>query len=243
MKKIDLAIIIPTLNEEKYIGKLLDSLANQTVYPKEVVIVDASSSDKTLEEVEKRRKKLAQIRFYQVSKSTISCQRNFGVRQTTASHLLFLDADTLLVAREILADYLREVEKKKPGLAISSIAPLSNYWKDRLYFKGVNLLYRLAQPVWPMAQGVNLYIKREVFQLLGGFDEQVAVGEDFELVQRAVKKRYKFAILKHPLIHTSTRRLEKEGRRRFVLKMIRAGFKVAKGGHRANDIEYEFGRF
>ena len=47
---VDLAIIIPTLNEEHFIGRLLDSLIKQTVRPKELVVVDAFSKDKTIEE-------------------------------------------------------------------------------------------------------------------------------------------------------------------------------------------------
>lgn len=42
-----LSIIIPTLNEEKYIGKLLDCLANQTYKGFEVIVVDGKSGDKS----------------------------------------------------------------------------------------------------------------------------------------------------------------------------------------------------
>ncbi len=55
---IDLAIIIPTLNEEHFIGRLLDSIISQSVMPKELVIVDAYSKDKTIAEIKKRQKKL-----------------------------------------------------------------------------------------------------------------------------------------------------------------------------------------
>ena len=46
---IDLAIIIPTLNEEHFIGYLLDSIIRQNIQPKEIVIVDAYSKDTTLD--------------------------------------------------------------------------------------------------------------------------------------------------------------------------------------------------
>jgi len=45
----ELSIIVPTLNEEKYIGKLLDSLNSQTYKDFEIIIVDGGSSDKTVQ--------------------------------------------------------------------------------------------------------------------------------------------------------------------------------------------------
>ena len=91
---LDLAIVIPTLNEEKYIGGLLESIARQSVQPSEVVIVDAFSKDKTEEEVKKWAKKIPQLKFYQIPKDTISKQRNYGVKKTKASRILFLDEPT-----------------------------------------------------------------------------------------------------------------------------------------------------
>src|SRR3989304_7470559 len=90
---IDLAIIIPTLNEEHFIGRLLDSIIKQSVAPKEIVVVDAYSKDKTVEEIKERQKKFPDLHYFKVSKSTISRQRNLGVKHTTCPHLLFLDAD------------------------------------------------------------------------------------------------------------------------------------------------------
>ena len=46
-----LSIIIPTLNEEKYIGKLLECLVNQTYTDFEVIVVDGGSKDKTINKV------------------------------------------------------------------------------------------------------------------------------------------------------------------------------------------------
>src|SRR6478609_8211708 len=103
MKVIDVAIIIPTLNEQDYIGVLLDSLAMQTVKPKEIVIVDASSKDHTASEVKKRMPLFPSLQFFVVPKKTIAWQRNVGVSQTSAPHILFLDADMKLWKKDTLA--------------------------------------------------------------------------------------------------------------------------------------------
>lgn len=244
MKTIDLAIITPTLNEEHFIGILLDSIARQGLQPKEVVVVDAFSDDKTKIEVKKRQKKLPQLQFYQIPKSSISRQRNFGAQKTSASHLLFLDADMELKDRDTLAKYLAEVEKKDPDVALAVNKPLSCYWKDQLYFWGMDLIFRLSRPIWPIVTAMNLYVKRATFEKVGGFAEGVKVGEDVELVQRIKKRGGKYVILSKVKVYTSVRRQEKEGRRKFVLKLMKILLQVGRGKKMGEiDIEYEFGRF
>ncbi|HSX05887.1 MAG TPA: glycosyltransferase family A protein [Candidatus Saccharimonadales bacterium] len=44
-----ISIIIPAYNEERYLGRCLDSIAAQTVKPYEVIVVDNNSTDKTVE--------------------------------------------------------------------------------------------------------------------------------------------------------------------------------------------------
>lgn len=243
MKFIDLTVVIPTLNEEHYIGKLLDSIASQTVLPKEIVVVDAFSKDKTIEQIKKRQKVLPQLKYYQIPKFTISRQRNLGVKKTSSPHILFLDADGELLDKRTLEVYFKEVKDKNPDMAAAFNYPSSNYWKDKYYFKAMNLLFRLSKPIWPIALGMNLYIKRSFFKRVNGFDEKVRIGEDMELVQRVIKKRGLFLYLSKPKIYTSVRRLETEGRRRFILKMIKSFMHVRRRGFRENPTDYQFGYF
>ena len=240
---IDLAIVIPTLNEEKYIGGLLESIARQTTVPKEVAVVDAFSTDKTQDEVKKWQKKLPQLKFYQIPKDTISRQRNYGVKKTKSSKILFLDADTALIDDDTLERYMEEVEEKGAAVAVACNYPLSRHWKDKAYFEAANLTTKVGKFVWPMAVGINLYCERQVFEKLGGFDEKIRVGEDIEMVQRFARKGFLYEVLIKPKIHTSVRRLRKEGRIRFVLMMINSFINHHIYGFHKNPIDkkYEFG--
>lgn len=240
---IDLAIVIPTLNEEKYIGGLLESIARQSIQPQEIAVVDAFSKDRTEDEVKKWQKKLPQLKFYQIPKDTISRQRNLGAKKTKSSEILFLDADTALIDDDTLEKYIEEVEKKGATLAVACNYPLSKHWKDKAYFEAANLTTRVGKFVWPMAVGINLYCKRDVFEKLGGFDEKIKVGEDIEMVQRFAKKGVRYEVLEEPKIHTSVRRLRKEGRIRFVLMMINSFINHNIHGFHKNPIakKYEFG--
>lgn len=238
-----MAIIIPTLNEEHFVGYLLDSIRSQSVEPQEIVVVDAYSQDKTSEQVKMRQKLLPQLKFFQIPKSTVSRQRNFGVEQIIAKHLLFLDADTELRGHNILKRYFEQIKKRGPDLAIVTTGPTTDYWKDKVFFTAMDLLFKTLKPIWPMATGVNMYVKRKAFERVGGFDESIAVGEDFELVYRLVKAGGKFSIISDPKIHTSPRRIEKEGRINFILKNVRAFLHIIRKGYRNNPMEYEFGHF
>ena len=138
-KVIDLAIVIPTLNEEKYIGSLLDSILSQSVQPAEIAVIDEYSKDKTEGEVKKRKQQLPQLKFYRIAQYSISRQRNFGAKKTISPHILFLDADTVLVDEDTLEKYFEEVTEKKPGLALAQNYPLSKNWKDIVLFQAANL--------------------------------------------------------------------------------------------------------
>ena len=240
---VNLAIVIPTLNEEHFVGGLLDSISLQSVSPKEIVVADACSDDKTVTEVSKRSKKLPQLKVYQIPKSTISRQRNFAALKTKSKHILFLDADMELKGRDILKKYLVEVKMKKADIAASTNLPLTNYWKDKLFFSAMDILYRTIKPIWPMANGMNLYIKRSIFNKSGGFDEDLVIGEDQELVQRIVREGGRFAFLNKTKLHTSARRYAKEGRRKFVIKMLKSFLYIVRFGYRNNPVDYEFGEF
>lgn len=244
---IDLAIIIPTLNEELYIGKLLDSIISQTVKPREIVIVDAYSKDKTIQEIKKRQSKLSQLKYFQIKRSTVSRQRNLGTKKTSSSHLLFLDADMEFTKKDALEKYFKEVSHKKPDVACAENLPDSNFWKDLIYFKLEDLLLKLSKILWPLLWPVitarNLYTRRNIFDKVGGFDEGIAVAEDQDLVQRILKSGGKLIFLKTVSLATSTRRVSKEGRRKYALRRLFFGIKIFLYGYKKAGIEYEFGEF
>lgn len=244
-KIINLAIVIPTLNEEKFIGILLDSIKKQTVWPKEIIVVDGSSTDKTILEIKKRQKDLPQLKFFQIPKYTISRQRNYGVSKSKSEHILFLDADVKLISPKTLEDYWKTIQKTKLDAIMAPNFPLSNSIRDYLLYKVTHGVMALSSntKIWPMAVGTNLYFNRKIFSKVGGFDEEVRVAEDFELVQRVVKNGGRYKVVRHPKIHSSVRRLRKEGRLRFFWKLGVSGYYIKKYGFRKNPIHYEFGKY
>lgn len=243
MKIIDLAVVIPTLNEELFIGGLLDSLALQSIQPREIVIVDATSKDTTKAQVLARKKLFSSLSFYSIPKKTISQQRNVGVTKTTAKHLLFLDADMILPKKDSLAKVWSHIQKKRPDVATCYVMPLSDEKTDKFLYGTGNIISTVMKPIKSLGTTMNLYVKRSVFLSLGGFDEHVRVGEDFEFLSRAAKADFSFHVFMRPILYTSVRRLEYEGRIKFILKLARSIFYVKRYGHAKNPIPYTFGHF
>lgn len=91
------AVIIPTLNEEKFIARCLDSVIAQS-FPfadMDVMVVDGGSSDRTNEIVDEYCKKYTNIRFIPNPGKIQSVAFNIGVKHSDAPYIVRLDAHAL----------------------------------------------------------------------------------------------------------------------------------------------------
>lgn len=242
MDILPLSIVIPTLNEESYIGKLLDSIAAQKRGVKEVIVVDAHSTDQTIQEIKKRSAKLTNLRYYQIPRYTVARQRNFGVKKTTSDHIFFLDADVFLQRSDLLDKYWKKIVYKKPDIATARNSASTEKEIDKAIYYFAHYFMKLSRLVWPIAVAINMYVNKTKFMQVGGFDEEIRVGEDTELIQRMIKKGYKYSIFDNIKISSSVRRLNKEGRVKYGLKLLLSAFYAQKYGFRRNPIKYEFGK-
>ena len=95
---ITVSVVVPTHNVGRFISRALESILNQSTPPEEIIVVDAESTDDTLERV--RHLKDA-VRLIQQPKAGISAGRNEGIRSARYDWIAFLDGDD-----EWLPDYL-----------------------------------------------------------------------------------------------------------------------------------------
>lgn len=111
MRSPFLSIIIPTLNEELFIPKLLGDFQKQTKRNFEICVVDSASKDKT-RELSLQFKKNLPLFFFENKKKNVSIQRNFGAKKARGKYLVFLDADTR-VEPTFARKLEREIKKRK----------------------------------------------------------------------------------------------------------------------------------
>jgi glycosyltransferase involved in cell wall biosynthesis len=232
-----LSIITPTLNEEKYIGLLLESIKKQEFSDYEIIISDAGSTDKTLEIAKKYNCKI-------IPGGLPAKGRNEGAKIAKGDVLFFLDADTVLPDGS-LQKALDEFNNRKLDLASFCLVPLpqnkfSKFLMDVFYNQPIVLL----QSVLPHA-AMGILFKKELFKKTGGFDEDIKLAEDHYLARQAQKLfSAKFGIIKSTEIFVSDRRFKTDGWVSVGIKYLLCELHLIFIGPVKSDIfKYKFGHY
>ena len=87
------SVIVPCLNMKKYIEDCLKSIINQTLRELEILVVDAGSSDGTLEILDQLIQTDERIHLIRSMKKSYGYQVNLGIRQATGQYIAIVDAD------------------------------------------------------------------------------------------------------------------------------------------------------
>ncbi len=240
MDDLFFSIIIPTLNEEKNLPVLLKSIGNQPDKDFEVIIADSGSTDGTKSEASKFADKIPYLRFAEHRVKNVGAARNYGASLAKGQYLIFLDADV-----EIGENFLTGIKEK---INLNHLDTLTVWNRSKNNFIGklilglLNLSMTVFQKIKPAANGPCMIVKKELFNKIGGFDETITFGEDFDLIQRLHKKGAKFAVFQKPTLYVSTRRFEKEGLFLSLQKSIKALlYQLVFGPIRKPIFKYEMG--
>lgn len=238
-----LSVVIPTLNEEKYVGNLLNCLANQDFKDFEVLVVDADSKDKTEEEVLKFKDKL-NICFIKSPKRGVAFQRNYGAKKAKNEFIVFFDADLKMESR-FLSKLVKVLKKRNPSMVTSYFKPQSNKLIHYILMGFYNTYTELAQLFDPIATGAFICVNKKHFLEVGGFSEEVLIYEDSYLARVMHKKGYKYTLLRFPAPEFSMRRIEKMGLKQYLKESRKAVIAYLEEGKvsKNKDIDYKFGEF
>jgi len=197
-----LSIIIPTLNEEKHLTALLESIKGQDFDNHEIIVADAGSKDKTKQVARKFGCKI-------VKGGSPAKGKNEGAKIAKGSLLLFLDADVILKDNSFLK-ILKEFKKKRLKLATFFLMPDSKKKSSKFLFTFFyNIPIFLLEKILPHA-AMGILINKKLFKKLGGFDEKITLAEDHDLARRG-DRLGKYGIIKSSNIYVSDRRFQKEG--------------------------------
>ena len=173
------SIIIPAKNEEKNIGRCVDSI--QCVKWKrtelEIIVVDNGSSDRT---VDIARGKGAQV--FARPGVTVSALRNYGASQSKGRVLVFLDADCV-VPENWLEEASRYLERRDvvcfgnpPGIQSNA------NWMQRAWYQVRRKEILTGDAEW--LESMNMFVRRESFEAVRGFGEDLVTCEDYDLSLR-----------------------------------------------------------
>jgi len=232
-----LSIVIPTLNEEKYLPKLLDNIKNQPHVEHEVIVSDGNSKDKTISIA-----KGFGCTIIIDNKKSPARQRNNGANIAKGDTILFLDADTELTNNFLLNSY-NEFKDRKLNSAGFYLIFNSRFFIYRLFEFFYASVCFLGQYFFPASVGVGIIVKKQDHQKIKGFDESIFIGEDYDYIKR-LSKIGRYRMIRSTKLYFSVRRLEKEG----VLKVLWKWFKgsihfIIKGPIRKKIVDYKFGEY
>src|SRR4030042_3711385 len=185
-----LSVIIPTLNEEKYLPTLLESIKRQNFSDYEIIIADAGSQDKTIEIAKNYGCRI-------VSGGLPAKGRNEGAKIANGELLFFIDADSTLPPN-FFSELIKEFKKRRLDLASFRVYPSGNIIDKVLYFI-YNFFAWATQRFLPYATQTIL-AKREIHQKINGFDEEITIGEDHVYAQAGSRKGKFGFLLKAPQI-------------------------------------------
>jgi len=204
---VRISIVLPAFNEEKLIGTSLQAVHaaraafNIVGWESVVIVCDNNSTDRTAEIA---RAAGATVIFEPVNQ--IARARNTGARAAAGDWLIFVDADSQ-PSSELFAD-VAEVIRGGQHLAGGSTMRLENApWWAAPFVHAWTTLSRWQH--W--AAGSFIFVSREAFQAVGGFDQALYASEEIDLSQRlnrlAQSRQLRSMIIlhRHPLL-TSARK-------------------------------------
>lgn len=223
------SIVIPCRNEEKFIGKTLESISGQTAVNETtpIFIADANSTDNTLLIIKSFQQKL---NIQLVEGGYPPTGRNNGAKKVTTKYIVFLDADVELGEKNSLEKILSNAEQNNLDLLSMHIKVTNANWIDTAFWKihGTVAKYKIFGA---FSTGMFIFIKREAFLRIGPFNENMHLGDDWELTRKVSRRKFKMA---DTFILISNRRFKKYGylKTLYSYLMVAASKKFRNSDHR-----------
>lgn len=196
------AVVIPTLNEERFIARCLESVIAQTfpLSEMDVMVIDGRSRDRTREIVSGYHKQYSNIRLLDNPGKIQSIAFNIGVANSTAPYIVRLDAHAEYNEEyiELCIKHLSENEQIGDVGGIWDILPQSaniiseaNAILNRSRFGIGGASYRVGTEAGYVDTVPFGAFPRSVVNEIGGMREDMPRAEDNEYVSRIRKAGYK----------------------------------------------------
>jgi len=177
---LSFSVIIPAYNCEAFIGEAIESAISQEGVNIEIIVVDDGSSDDTVAVAKRFGKHITIIRQ---PNSGPAVARNHGAKVSSGNILAFLDADDLWLPTKLKC----QSRKLKDGYPM--------VYTDRFNIGDLGDLPEVQTDVFPMPEGKifadllmgnvittsSVVIRKDIFQVLGGFRNEYIHCEDWDL--------------------------------------------------------------
>lgn len=182
------SVIIPTKNSSRTLDKCLKSIQDQTYPNIEIILVDNNSTDNTKEIARKFTDKV-----YNKGPER-SSQRNYGAKKAKGEYLLIHDSDIYFHPNSVQECVDLALDKQADAVILPEKSIGEGYWTkvkafERSFYEGNDLIEAVR------------FFNKEVYNELGGYDEDLTGPEDWDLTIRFRKNNYKIMRTKNHLLH------------------------------------------
>ena len=211
---MDLTIVVPCKNEEKYIGSLLHSLKNQNgIKDVNIIIADAGSKDKTISIINEF---INDLKIKVIKGGLPAIARNKGLNKSKTKWTLFIDADISFNNKNLIKNSIKKSESD--DLDILGCKLNSKDLKTKIIYKLNNLLVKLSFLDKPFIVGSFCLVKTDIANKLGGFPTDALHCEDYLFSKKFNRKK---AGVINSSVYTDNRRFEKMGYTNMILYVLK----------------------
>lgn len=231
MKNATISIIIPVFNAERYLAEAIESVLMQSVKPLEIIVVNDGSTDKS-EKVANTFKN--DICYLLQENKGASAARNLGISLAKGSLLAFLDADDVWTAHKL--ELQLKALKKNPELDMV-FGNVEQFVSPELDAENGNRL-RSELKIMPGYYVGTMLIKRESFQQVGLFKEDLQLAEFIDWFSRAEDMKLHYKVLPEVVtkrrIHTTNQGLYKRQHMKDYVSVLKAALDRRRAANKTN---------
>jgi glycosyltransferase involved in cell wall biosynthesis len=182
-----ITIVIPSKNEEGYIGHLLDELRLQDVGRTKIIIADCST-DRTREVIKANS---GGLNLEVIEGGPVSVAKNRAARWAYTPYLLFIDADVRFFEPGVIQAAFTAAEAGNLDLVGLNARCYDGDLRAQIGFALFNFINNLLKYRAPFAVGAFFLTRRDRFWELGGFAERLSTSEDYFLSRKYSSKKFK----------------------------------------------------
>lgn len=190
MKKKKVSVIVPLYNSSLYFADAINSIINQTYKNIEIILVDDGSEDDEFLNYKKYIDKCkADIKLYRKKNGGAASARNYGFKYSSGDYIAFLDSDDAWLPEKISSQI---THLKNNSLVLGNV--LVTDYEFHTKYKAKKSIkkdrYKIIEDLFLGKITMNtptLLIKKEVFELVGGFNENLKYREDHYFIMCAAK--------------------------------------------------------
>lgn len=204
---MDVSIIIPVYNAEKYLVQCLDSIINQTIRSREIIIINDGSTDKSLQIILRYKKRYPELIVINQENKGVSASRNVGIKRASGQFIGFVDSDDF-IERSMFKKMYSRVKREDSDIAICNyiLFDVSHGQQIITEFNEESNLDKLESLKKFLLNDIKAYscnklFKRELFTKNKIFFPNYKLCEDTAVVFLLLAHANKISIIKEPLYY------------------------------------------